>query len=130
MTADRQKHNTVLFLGVLLAAGICNLFTGTSRLFFNTLMFCMNFTLDAGLLLFWLQSVRERLLPTKTRSYITAAAILMIAYLLLRVIKYRVTLNAPVPSRYAVYAYWTPQILIPTLFLMLCVDIRRGGRKS
>ena len=81
MTADRQKHNTVLFLGVLLAAGICNLFTGTSRLFFNTLMFCMNFTLDAGLLLFWLQSVRERLLPTKTRSYITAAAILMISLL-------------------------------------------------
>lgn len=126
MAPDRQNRNTAVFLGVLALAGVCNLFTRSAAPFVGTLMFCLNFALYAGLLLFWLRSVRERLLPTKARSYIVAAGLLMLSYLLLRVIKYRAVLNVPAPSRYAVYAYWTPQILIPTLFLMLCLRIRRG----
>ena len=126
MQRDGKNGRVGTFLGVLTLAGVCNLFTRSRTPFVATLMFCLNFTLYAGLLLFWLRSVQARLLPTKARVYIVAAAVLMLMYLLLRVVKFRVTLNVPAPTRYAAYAYWTPQTLIPALFLMLCLRIRRG----
>ncbi len=124
-----QRKRTGLFLGVLGLAGVCNLFTRTSVLFLNTLMFCLNFLLCAGLLLYWMQSVRARLLPTKARTFIVAAVALMLGYLILRVFKYRIVTDAVLPARYAVYAYWTPQLLIPALFCMTCVRVRRGERE-
>ena len=126
MAADTQKRNTAAFLGVLVLSWVCNLFTRSAVPFVATLAFCLSFTLYAGLLLFWLQSVRARLLPTRSRAYIVWAVLLMLSYLLLRVVKFRVVLNAPLLSRCAVYAYWTPQTLIPTLFFLLCLRIRRG----
>ena len=45
-----QQKRTGLFLGVLLFAGVCNMFTRTKIPFLNTLMFCLNFLLCAGLL--------------------------------------------------------------------------------
>lgn len=126
----RQGRNTALFIGLLLLAGVCNALQRMKAPFVETLLFCVNFIIYASLLLFWMQSVRARLLPTRARAYVVAAAILMLAYLVLRVFKYRIVGDALTPQRYAVYAYWTPQTLIPTLFLMTCLRIRSGESKK
>ena len=123
----KEIKQTIVFIGFLILSGVCYLFTGTDSLFLNTLMFSANFLIYAGLLLYWIQSVRTRLLPTKARGYILAAALLMLLYLTLRVFKYRIAEADAIPSR---YAYWIPQVMIPTLFLMTCIRIRRGERES
>ncbi len=126
----KQARNTALFIVFLLLAGVCNVFSRSDEPLLNTVLFCVNFAIYAGLLLFWMQSVRSRLLPTNARSYTVAAAILMLAYLLLRVFKYRVAGDSVVLNRYAVYAYWTPQMLIPALFLLTCLRIRSGEAQA
>ena len=126
----RQTRNTALFIGCLLLAGVCNVFSRSDEPLLNSILFCLNFAICASLLLFWMQSVRSRLLPTRARSYTVAAAILMLVYLLLRAFKYRVAGDSALLNRYAVYAYWTPQMLIPALFLMTCLRIRRGEGKA
>ena len=124
---ERSARNIVLFVSLLALAGVCSLLQRSAEPFVSTLLFCGNFLIYAGLLLFWMQSVRARLLPTRARSYILAAAILMLVYLSLRVFKYRVAGADAAAQRYAVYGYWVPQMLIPALFLMTCLRIRRGN---
>lgn len=123
------KHNksTRLFIGFFLLAGICYLLNRTSVSWLNSFLFSLNFTIYAGLLLFWMQSVRVRLLPTHARRYVLAAAALMLLALFLRVFRYRAVLEQTLPSRYAAYAYWVYTLLIPTLFLMTALCIRRGA---
>ncbi len=130
MNLNRQMKRTWLFIGFLLSGGVCSLLTRTDNLFFNTLMLAANFLICGVLLLYWVQSVRTRLLPTKARSYILIAAVLMLFYLALRVFKYRIAGAGAIPSRYAVYAYRIPQVIIPTLFLMTSVRIRRGEHEK
>ena len=130
MNLNKQMKRTWLFIGFLLLGGVCNLLTRTDNLFFNTLMFAANFLIYGGLLLYWIQSVRTRLLPTKARSYMMTAVVMMVLYLALRAFKYRIAGNDSVPSRYAVYAYWIPQVIIPALFLMTCIRIRRGEHEK
>ena len=89
----------------------------------------LNYVILIGLQLFWIQSVRVRLLPSAARTSTLSAAYLMLLYMLLRIFKYRFAVE-PAVLRYLVYAYWIPQMLIPALFLMTCIRIRRGERKS
>ena len=65
MTTHHVKRNTWLFIGFFILAGMCYLLTRTNRLFLNTFMFSANFMIYIGMLIFWIQSVRARLLPTK-----------------------------------------------------------------
>ena len=122
-----QKRNTLLFIGFLLLAGITNLFSRTGVPALDTLMTCVNYLTYIGLLLAWTEAVRVRLLPSRARTCVLAAASLMLLYMLLRIIKYRFLTDA-VLIRYACYAYWIPQLLTPALFLMACIEIRRGSR--
>ena len=105
--------------------GIANLLTRTHISIVDTFMFSANFMIYIGLLLFWLLSVRQRLLPTRARSYIVLSALLMIFYLLVRVLRFRI-LTEVVIRRYVDYAYNIPMVLVPTLFLMTCIRINRG----
>ncbi len=114
-----------LFSGLLLLAGTAYMFTRTGIAALDTLMFCANFMIYIALLISWIYSVRSRLLPTKARSYAEASALLMIAELLVRFLRFRVLTGIAV-RRFADYAYNIPLILIPTLFLMTCIRIRRG----
>ena len=126
MAITEENRNTLVFLGFLLLAGITQLLTRTRISLVDTFMFSANFMIYIGLLLFWIQSVSVRLLPTKARSYIIAAAVLMIVLLLIRVLRFRVLTLIPV-RRYTDYCYNIPMVLGPTLFLMTCIRIRRGG---
>lgn len=125
----KQIRNTWLFIGLLLLSGIANLFTRTAVPELDTLMTCVNYLTYIGLLLFWIEAVRIRLLPSAARTSILSAAFLMLLYMLLRVFKYRFAVSV-IALRYAVYAYWIPQMLIPTLFLMTCIRIRCGGQEK
>lgn len=131
-TAKRYERvkSAWLFPAFLLLAGICNMLTRSGSALFASLMFSANFAIYAGLLLFWIQSVRIRLLPTKACSYILLSAFLMLFYLMLRIFKYRITVNHAAAKRYACYAYWLPTMLIPTLFLMTAICIQRGGNRD
>lgn len=125
MQSKRINKGTWIFVGFFLLAGFAYMLTQAENLLFGSLMFTVNFAIYIGLIIFWMQSVKERLLPTRARSYILAAAFLMLIYLLLRVYKYRIV-NTAVLIRYAAYAYYVPMMLIPALFLMTCIYIRRG----
>jgi hypothetical protein len=86
----KQNRNTLLFVLFLLLGGITYLLTRTYVSMLDTFMFSANFMIYIGLLIFWMQSVRVRLLPTRARSYIITAAALMIVYLLIRVLRFRI----------------------------------------
>ena len=126
MRQTKMKRNTLVFIGLLLLAGITHLLTKTDYTQIDASMNSIGIMIYLGLLLFWIESVRTRLLTSKIRTGIIWTGWLMLSYLLIRTIKYDYV-NTPLGGRYAAYAYWTPQMLIPTLFLMTCIRIRRGG---
>jgi len=76
-----------------------------------------------------MQSVWERLLPTRARTYMLAVTLLMLIHLMLRVYKYRIA-NTAILTRYTAYIYYVPLMLIPSLFLMTSIYIRYGERGS
>ena len=127
MNEKNSGRNTWLFIAFLLLAGVANVlaFTGISEL--EALMTEVNYLIYIGLLLFWLQSVRARLLPSRAKTWVTGAALMMLLYQLVRVFKYRFAVEAAV-RRYAVYLYFVPMTQIPTFFLMTSLRIRRGNR--
>ncbi len=126
---NRTKRNTVLFIAVLLLAGAANVLSRGGMPAFEALMASINYLAYTGLLLYWIQSVRARLLPSRARNRLIGAVLLMVLYQLLRVFKYRFAVEAS-SERYTVYLYFAPMTLIPTLFLMTCLCIRRGNREG
>ena len=124
----KRNKNVCLFIAFLLLAGLANLFSRTGIPAIDTLMTFINYVIYLGLLLFWIESVRTRLLPSGARSFILQAGSLMLLYMLIRIFRYRFALSN-VAKVYAVYAYWVPQLLIPALFLMTCIRIRHGGKE-
>ena len=127
---NRQTGNIWLFIGFYLLAGVFSLLTDTRIALVDSLMFSLNFAVYAGMILFWAQSARTRLLPSRARSYILLMAGLMLVAFLLRTFRYRIVTREIVMRRYAIYAYWIYTVLIPTLFLMTAIRIRRGEKKN
>ena len=131
MKPRTTKRNTWLFIGFLLLGGVFHYFDPTENLFLNSFLFSGRFTIFAGLILFWIQSVRSRLLPTRVRTYMITAGILMVTLLAIQVFSNRIVgdhIDALKANRYSKYAYWIPQTMNPALFLMACVRICRGGQ--
>lgn len=121
----KQRKHTLLFLGFLLLAGVCHSMTRTGYMLIDTLMNSVSSMLYLGLLLFWLISVQQRLLISSARTTIVWIVRLMIAWLLTRIVVYDYNAGTLL-ERYLIYAYWTPQMLIPALFLLLSLQIRQG----
>ncbi len=90
MRRTKDNQGIWLFLGFLLLAGVAYLFTRTQIAIVDTFMFSANFIINIVLLMSWMYSVRARLLPTKARGYIVAAAILMMAELHVRFLRFRI----------------------------------------
>ena len=127
-----QKKNTLLFILVFVSAGLVHVL---EDVFHNvpdpdyslvTFIFCLMLIVYPLLLLFWMISIRTRLLPSRSRNYMYAAAVLMILYMCLRAFRYRIT-DSPTALRYGWYAYYIPMILMPTLFMMVCVRSGKGA---
>ena len=126
MMLIKQHKTTSVFVCLFIIAGICNLLSHTQNTFFNSIMFCANFMILVGLVLFWGQTVRKRILPTKTRSFMIASSVFMTVYILMRVFKYRVVINNADIERYFVYGYFVPLLMLPSLFLVtsICLSFR------
>ena len=122
-------RRTLIFVAFLLLAGVANVLSMTGNPMLDALMASCNYLIFVGLLLYWFQSVRARLLPSRAKNRIITAALLMLLYQLLRVFKYRFATEAAA-TRYLIYLYFAPMTLIPTLFLMTCMRIRRGERQE
>lgn len=135
MTGQTKNKNALLFVGFLVLAGVIHIAanvlhnTTTPHYSINTMLFCLEFTIYALLLFYWIQSVRIRLLPTRAKTYMLVLATQMVAYLSLRTFKYRIA-ESVLAVRYAWYIFYLPMILIPTLFLMVCIRIARGEKTS
>ena len=120
-------RRTWLFLAFFLLAGVANAFSRCEIAVLEALLTSCNYLVYIGLLLDWFQSVRARLLPSRAKRWMMGAALLMLLYQLLRVFRYRITLE-PLVGRYLCYLYFAPMTLIPTLFLMTSLRIHRGNR--
>ncbi|MBO4426112.1 MAG: hypothetical protein J5776_03815 [Clostridiales bacterium] len=124
-----HKH-TLRFVLFLILAGICNLLCNTPNSMFNTVMFCANFIIYLGLILYWVNYVRKRILPTGTRTYITASSMFMIIYILQKVIRYRLIVDSVAAYRYMGYFYFIPLVMMPTLLLVTAIDLRYGSSRN
>ena len=127
MDDKKTRRNTCLFIAFLLLAGITNVLSRSGIAVLEALMTGCNYLIYVGLLLFWLQSVRARLLPSRTKRWMVSAALLLLMYQLLRVFCYRFA-TEPVAMRYLIYLYFAPMTLVPTLFLMTCLRVCRVYR--
>ena len=130
MKQNGTGRNTWLFAAFLLLGGIMHYFDPTENLFLNSFLFTGRFTIYTGLVLFWIRSVRSRLLPTRVRTYMAAAGVMMVCLLAVQVFSTRIAgdaANAAALNRWSKYVYWIPQAVNPAMFLMAAVRIRRGG---
>lgn len=131
MRLIRQHKITSTFICFLLLAGVCNLLTRVPVPFIASLMFCVNFMIYIGLILFWAQHVIKRILPTKTRTYIILSSFFMILYILQRVVRYRLLVDSVTANRYMGYFYYIPLVVMPSLLLVTAIDLKFGNtRKS
>ena len=134
---QNSKKNLLLFAGLLIFAGILHIIEHTihdisaldnPHYEVVTLFFCLEFVIYTLLIIFWIQSVYTRLLPSRARTYMVAVAVFMIFYLILRAYKYRIA-GVDAGIRISWYAYYIPMTVIPALFLMVCICIHRGATK-
>ena len=115
------KRNTILFVAFLLLCGVLHFNERYDHpILPDTVVFCTVFAIYATLILFWMQTVRDRLIRSRSRNYTLSAGGLMMLYLLTRTLKYRIV-NTTMLTRYLWYINYVPLILIPTLFLMACI---------
>lgn len=70
----RQHKITSVFICFLILAGVCNLLTKVKNPLVAIVMFCLNFMIYIGLIIYWVHHVIKRILPTKTRGYIVASS--------------------------------------------------------
>ena len=126
MEERNRKRNTWLFMAFLLLGGVIHFLDRKDYAFVpDTLIFCVIFTIYAGLIIFWMQTVRDRLIRSRSRSYTLAAGWMMLLYLLIRTLKYRIDMT-PAVSRAFWYLFYVPMIMMPMLFLMTCIRFHSG----
>ena len=139
MIKKRTAVPIVLYIAAVLIAGMCDVVAkqiikrfmndpSSSALLplISTVMFCINMCVYLFLLVFWMRSVQRRLLPSRERTYMIAAALCAVALMLMRSIRYRMIGDADFASEEALwYLDFIPRTLLPALFLMTCVRIER-----
>lgn len=130
---QRSRRVLAIYLALILLAGIFHLLYSFLKIdpFFDTLLFCLSLTIYCGLIMYWLMSLRYRLLPSFPRSCMSCTAVLMLMLMFLRVIKYRLVFRIPALERLCWYSYYLPLLMMPTLFFMCCFGMREqsGSRR-
>ena len=124
MKALKRNRNALIFIAFLLLGGwIHTLRVWRAGWFFlETVLFVITLCIYAGLVIFWIQSVSRRLLPSRARRYMIASGIMMILFLILRTLKYRIV-RGPFLIRFCWYFFYVPIVLVPVLFLLFCMEI-------
>ena len=132
MKKVKQNSRLLIFVCFLLLGGACHtadkITHGAGYFAPSALMFCAVLLIYSGLILFWMQSVRRRLLPSRARSCMMNSGRLMLLFLAVRAFKYRmVPVSAAWLVRMCWYLYGVPIILIPTLFMMTCLSFAESS---
>ena len=122
----KQARNTCLFLSFLLLGGILHSNDPDRYHFAVSIIYCVEYLTYAGLILFWILSVSERLLPTRAKRYVLTSGGLMLLFIAAQFTKFRIAV-IPSLTRYCWYIYYVPMLFIPTLFLMTCLCIGWGS---
>ena len=104
-----QAKSTLIYAALLLLAGIFHVTDVVNHrkgiYFPSTLMFSMITMIYSGLIMYWVQSVRRRLLPSPARSYTIASGMLMLLFLVVRTLNYRMIHSATL-ERWCWYIYY------------------------
>ncbi len=122
MDSQKTKRHTWLFIVFFLLGGLLHSNDPDQYHFAVSVIYCAEYLIYAGLILFWMQSVNERLLPTRVKRYILLAGGLMLLFIAAQFTKYRIAI-LPGLTRYCWYIYYLPILFIPTFFLMTCLCI-------
>lgn len=145
MIRKNSRFGIVLFVIGVILAGACNAFArvftvlnrgyvdsgGTELPFYSTLLFVINIALYLFLIIYWILSVYQRILPSRARSYIIWAAVFMLYFVMYHAVKYRVFEVSQYPvMRFLWYSFYVPLIFISTLFLMMSIRILKNDDKS
>ena len=122
-------RHTWLFIVFLLLGGALHSNDPDEYHFAASVIYCAEYLIYAGLILFWMQSVSVRLLPTRAKGYVLAAGGLMLLFIAAQFTKFRIAVQ-PGLTRYCWYVYYAPMLFIPTLFLMTSLRIGWGGNSK
>jgi len=87
----------------------------------------LTYTWYALLIVIWLRLLRYRILSRPVRRYMAAAALLMLAWLLVRTVKYELSRGSNCLTRYLWYAYYVGYTFIPALLMLSVLHI---GKRS
>lgn len=121
MSKKRLRDNTIIFLVLFFIAGLFHALDSSPFGFFNTFAFTANFVIYFGLIVLWIRSVYDRLLPSYTRRYMIVEALFMLIYMILRTVKYRIVGSA-IAMRLCWYSYYIPIVMIPSFFLISAIS--------
>ena len=121
MSKKRLRRYTIIFLALFLLAGLFHAFDSTPFELFDTFAFTANFVILVGLIVFWIRSVYERLLPSYTRGYMIVEALFMILYIVTRTVRYRIV-HSVLALRVCWYCYYIPIVMIPSFFLISAIS--------
>ena len=121
----------IFAVGLILGGGIHLLGRFSDDYFLSSVFFPLLQCLYVGLVLFWVQSLYSRLLPSPLRRSLVQIALLLILLLVLGVLRHRLIPQPGLWSQFTWYGYYVPFLLIPTLFLTVAIRLqpeRSGDR--
>ena len=126
---NKTKLATVIFVLGIIAAGVFHMCERSQNAYFSTFCFCASISIYFSLLLFWIQSVRKRILPSKSRTYIIGAAVFIVFILFVRSVRYRIFDYEDLMQRYTWYLYYVALIMIVAMFLLSCISLDKRFSK-
>ena len=97
---------------------------------FSTVLSTLNFAIYFVMIVRWFISLRARLLPSRGRSYLSIAAAMMLLFLFDRILKYRIAESGTLFDRILWYGYYIPLAIIPTMFLLTCLETVVENRRK
>lgn len=83
-----------------------------------------------GLAIFWVISAESRVTSERLRSSAVLLGLFVVAFLLLRFVRYKFCKDNDIAARYLWYAYYIPQTAIPAIMLSAAFCIGNGEKKT
>ena len=131
---SRAKKNLIMLAIIIpllyLAAGILQIFDSRMNNFFNTAFNLLSGFILISLGIIWCIAVWNRIVQKNMRNGLIVIAGLFIFWMIIRLIKYRITLGNDEVSRFLWYCQYIPQCLAPLVVLLSVVHIGQKDVKT
>lgn len=121
---DKAAKRTALIVLLLITAAVACRFLGNAG-FYSDRAGLVRAALYIGLFAAWGISIKDRIIQTQARRYLTAIAALMVFWFLLRTARYDFVslVSAPNLSRYLWYLFYLPMLFIPLLAVFVAMSL-------